>query len=166
MRAPVEYHRYARQSTTSRIFSGNSDSRNAEISSFLRPPQRRFETRFPIISNAPQTPLHTMYDERSAGAPGQPADAAKSLAGICYEKLALYESPLLSANNRTLRKLSFLFVFCSLSSERAARVRKNCTNQLNLGRVHYGKDPKDLSQTATRLTPPMRMARATEWSAR
>src|SRR5205807_1333170 len=108
------------------------------------------ETRFPIISNAPRTPLHTMYDERSAGAPGQPADAAKSLAGICYEKLALYESPLLSANNRTLRKLSFLFVFCSLSSERAARVRKNCTNQLNLGRVHYGKDPKDLSQTATR----------------
>ncbi len=59
-----------------------------------------------------------MYDERSAGAPGQPADAAKSLAGICYEKLALYESPLLSANNRTLRKLSFFvrFLFAVLGA--------------------------------------------------
>jgi len=103
-----------------------------------------------------------MYEERSAGAPGQPDNAAKSLAGICYEKFALYKSPLLSANIRTLRKLAFLFAFCSLSSERAARVRKNCTNQLDLGRVHYGKDSKDLSQTAIRLTPPMRMARATE----
>jgi len=35
--------------------------------------------------------------------------------------------------------LSFLFSFSLLTSDRPGRDRKNCTNQLNLGRGNYQK---------------------------